>query len=62
MIKTNEEKMTAAIAYLRRRDKYILDNCKWVPNSAKKTDVRKTMQDYLESINRLVWQDPSESR
>ena len=48
MIQTNEEKVTAAIAYLRSRDKYLLDGCKWVPTTADKTDVKKTMADYRE--------------
>jgi hypothetical protein len=48
MIQTNDEKVAAAIAYLRSRDKYLLDGCKWVPTPAEKTDVRKTMQQYRE--------------
>ena len=50
MIKTNEEKVREAIAYLRSRDKYLLDGCKWVPTPAEKTDVRQTMQQYRESV------------
>ena len=49
MIQTNEEKMAAAIAYLRSRDKYLLDGCKWVPTTAEKTDVRRTIADYREA-------------
>ena len=48
MVKTNEEKLKDAIAYLRSRDKYLLDGCKWVPTPADKTDVRKTMAYYRE--------------
>ena len=50
MIQTNEEKVTAAIAYLRSRDKYLLDGCKWVPTTAEKTDVRQTIKDYRETV------------
>ena len=49
MIKTNDEKVREAIAYLRSRDKYLLDGCKWVPTPADKTDVKKTMADYREA-------------
>ena len=50
MIKTNDEKVREAIAYLRSRDKYLLDGCKWVPTPAEKTVVRQTMQQYRESV------------
>jgi len=50
MIQTNEEKVAAAIAYLRSRDKYLLDGCKWVPTPADKTNVRQTMADYREAM------------
>jgi hypothetical protein len=50
MIKTNEEKVAAAIAYLRSRDKYLLDGCVWVPTTADKTDVRQTIADYREAV------------
>jgi len=50
MIKTNDEKVREAIAYLRSRDKYLLDGCVWVPTTAEKTDVRKTMQQYREAV------------
>ena len=50
MIKSNEEKVKDAIAYLRSRDKYLLDGCKWVPTTAEKTDVRKTIAEYRESV------------
>ena len=50
MIKTNEEKVREAIAYLRSRDKYLLDGCKWVPTTADKTDVKKTMHQYREAV------------
>jgi hypothetical protein len=49
MIQTNDEKVAAAIAYLRSRDKYLLDGCVWVPTSAGQTDVRKTIADYREA-------------
>ena len=50
MIQTNEEKVTAAIVYLRSRDKYLLDGCKWVPTPAEKTDVKKTINEYREAM------------
>ena len=50
MIQTNEEKITAAIAYLRSRDKYLLDGCAWVPTMAEKTDVKKTIAAYREAV------------
>ena len=50
MIKSNEEKVKDAIAYLRSRDKYLLDGCKWVPTTAEKTDVRKTIAEYREAV------------
>ena len=50
MIQTNDEKVTAAIAYLRSRGKYLLDNGKWVPTTADKTDVRQTIADYREAV------------
>ena len=49
MIQTNDEKVAAAIAYLRSRDKYLLDGCVWVPTPAGQTDVRKTIADYREA-------------
>ena len=50
MIKTNDEKVREAIAYLRSRDKYLLDGCKWTPTPSDKTDVRQTMADYREAV------------
>ena len=50
MIKTNDEKVKDAIAYLRSRDKYLLDGCKWVPTTAEKTDVKKTVAEYREAV------------
>ena len=49
MIQTNDEKVKAAIAYLRSRGKYLLDNGKWVPTTAEKTDVRRTIAYYREA-------------
>ena len=46
MVQSNEEKVKQAIAYLRSRNKYILDRCKWSPTSAEKTDVRATIASY----------------
>jgi len=50
MIQTNKEKVAAAIAYLRSRDNYLLDNGKWVPTPAGQTDVRQTIADYREAV------------
>ena len=50
MIKSNEEKVKDAIVYLRSRDKYLLDGCKWVPTLPDKTDVRQTMQQYRKAV------------
>ena len=50
MIQTNEEKVAAAIAYLRSRDKYLLDNGKWTPTPAGQTGVRKTIAEYREAV------------
>lgn len=49
MIQTNEEKVAAAIAYLRLRGKYLLDNGKWVPTPAGQTDVRQTIKEYRDT-------------
>jgi hypothetical protein len=49
MIKTNDEKVREAIAYLRSRDRYLLDGCKWIPTPAGQTDVRQTIKDYKEA-------------
>ena len=50
MIKSNEEKVKDAIAYLRSRDKYLLDGCAWVPTPADKTDVKKTIAECREAV------------
>ena len=49
MIKTNDEKVREAIAYLRSRNKYLLDGCDWVPTPAGQTDVKKTIAEYREA-------------
>ena len=53
MIQTNEEKVAAAIAYLRSRDKYLLDGCKWVPTMADKTDVAYTRKMFKQIEDKL---------
>ena len=50
MVRTHAEKLAAAIAYLRSRNKYQLDGCKWVPTPPDKTDVKKTIEDYREAV------------
>jgi hypothetical protein len=42
--------LALAIAYLRSRNKYLLDGCKWVPTNAGKTDVRQTIKEYREEM------------
>ena len=43
-------KLKLAIAYLRSRDKYLLDGCVWVPTPAGQTDVRQTIAQYREAV------------
>jgi hypothetical protein len=43
----NAVKREEAIAYLRSRNKYILDRCKFVPTPAANTDVKMTWLQYL---------------
>jgi hypothetical protein len=43
----NEVKRAEAIAYLRSRNKYLLDNCQWKPTPWDKTDVKTTWLQYL---------------
>jgi hypothetical protein len=43
----NAVKREEAIAYLRSRNKYILDGCKFVPTPAANTDVKTTWLQYL---------------
>jgi len=45
------EKLEAAIAYLRERKKYILDvGCKFKPTSPAHTDVIKTIEAYRQEV------------
>jgi hypothetical protein len=50
MIQTHQEKLAAAIAYLRSRNKYLLDGCAWVPTNSGNTNVALTMQQYREEM------------
>ena len=50
MTDEHKQKLELAISYLRSRNKYLLDGCKWVPTSADKTDVKKTMADYRKAM------------
>ena len=43
----NAVKREEAIAYLRSRNKYLLDGCKWTPTPAANTDVKMTWLQYL---------------
>ena len=49
-LETAQEGLAAAIAYLRSRDKYLLDNGKWIPTPAGQTDVRQTIAEYREAM------------
>ena len=45
-------KRAAAIAYLRSRNKYLLDeDCNFLPTCAKATDVRQTIKDARREMN-----------
>ena len=50
MIQTHQEKLAAAIAYLRSRNRYLLDGCKWVPTPSGATDVKKTIANYRNEL------------
>jgi len=46
------EKLEAAIAYLRGRKKYILDpGCKFVPTKPVQTDVAETIRKYRQEVS-----------
>lgn len=47
----NEAKRAEAIEYLRSRNKYLLDGCKFVPTPAANTDVKTTWLQYLADIS-----------
>ena len=42
--------LALAIAYLRSRNKYLLDGCKWVPTSSGNTNVAATIAAYREEM------------
>lgn len=45
------EKLEAAIAYLRERKKYIIDpGCKFRPTSGTHTDITKTIEAYRQEV------------
>jgi len=45
------EKLEAAVAYLRERKKYILDvGCKFKPTSSAHTDITKTVEAYRQEV------------
>ena len=50
MIQTHQEKLAAAIAFLRSRNRYLLDGCKWVPTPSEGTDVKKTIANYRNEL------------
>ena len=43
-------KLKLAIAYLRSRNKYLLDGCAWVPTGSSNTNVAATMAAYREDM------------
>jgi len=48
------EKLEAAIAYLRGRKKYILDpGCKFVPTKPVQTDVAETIRKYRQEVEQV---------
>ena len=52
MTDEHKQKLKLAIAYLRSRNKYLLDGCKWVPTNSGNTNVAATMAAYREE---MVW-------
>ena len=49
-----EDKRDVAIAYLRSRNKYILDpGCKFVPTNAAHTDVAETVRLYRMEVEKI---------
>ena len=42
--------LALAIAYLRSRNKYLLDGCAWVPTGSSNTNVAATMAAYREEM------------
>lgn len=50
---TNTEKLEKAIAYLRSRDKYIVDaTCNFTPTKTVQTDVAETIRIYHQEVNK----------
>ena len=50
-----QDKLEAAIAYLRGRKKYIVDSgCKFVPTSAAHTDVAETIRKYRMEVENVA--------
>lgn len=48
------DKLEAAIAYLRGRNKYVTDvGCNFVPTSAVQTDVGETMRTYRREVEEI---------
>lgn len=43
-------KLKLAIAYLRSRNKYLLDGCVWVPTSSGNTNVAAAIAQYREDM------------
>lgn len=49
-----KEKLESAIAYLRGRGKYVLDEgCKFIPTKAVQTDVRETIRSYRLEVEKV---------
>ena len=48
------DKLEAAITYLRGRKKYILDpGCKFIPTNAAQTDVAETIRKYRQEVEQV---------
>jgi hypothetical protein len=47
-------KLDEAIAYLRSRDRYIIDpGCKFIPTNAAQTDVAETIRKYRQEVEQV---------
>ena len=50
-----QDKLEAAIAYLRGRKKYIVDSgCKFIPTNAAHTDVAETIRKYRQEVENVA--------
>ena len=48
------DKLNDAVAYLRSRNKYIIDpGCKFIPTSAAHTDIAETIRKYRQEVEQV---------